>query len=118
MKILSALYSNYWGAGGHKFKIINHYEEYFSKSKSIKGACKLLATHLNWDCEKCCCPVDGFTLNYIILNYIIVDDDRELFTIEFRRKGEEVAIYLVNAAREKVVAFEMSEFIDADERHY
>lgn len=113
MNILSEVYSNYWGAGGHKFKIVNHDEEYFSKSKSIKGACKLLATHLNWDCEKCCCPVDGFTYNYII-----VDDDKEVFTIDFRRKGEALIIYLVNAVGEKVVAFEMSEYIDADERYY
>lgn len=113
MNILKSLYSNYWKAGGHNFKIVNHEEEYFSKTKSIEGTCKILAKHLNWDCENECQPIDDF-----VLNYLIVDDDKEIFTIDFEHKGEEVVIYLENDEGELVVCFDMSEYIEADERYY
>lgn len=113
MNILKSLYSNYWNGGEHMFKLVNHEQEYFSKAKSIRGICSILANHLNWDCEKVADPIDEFALNYLI-----VDDDKDVYTIDFKRKGDDVTIYLENAFGEMIVTFEMSEFIEAYERYY
>ena len=112
MNILALNYAHVWETN-NDFKLVNIADEAFYHVKGVEDMCIMLAVHLNSDCKMTEQPIDEFTLNYLI-----VDDDKEVFTIDFKYKGDDVIIYLENAFGEMIVCFNMSEYIEADERYY
>ena len=111
MNILKLNYAHVWEAN-NKFKLVNINDEAFYHVLGAENMCITLAVHLNTDCKLTVQPIDDF-----ILNYLIVDCDKEVFTVDYRYKGEDVIIYLESRG-ETIVTFNMSEYIEADERYY
>lgn len=111
MNILKFVYANVWETH-RNFKLVNLADESFFHIVGAENTCIMLAVHLNADCKMTGQPIDDFTQNYLI-----VDDDKEVFTVDFKYKGDDVIIYLESRGK-TIVTFNMSEYIYADERHY
>ena len=111
MNILKFVYANVWETH-REFKLVNIADESFMQVVGVEDMCIMLAVHLITDCKLTNSPIDDFTQNYLI-----VDEDKEVFTVDFKYKGDDVIIYLESRG-ETIVTFAMSEFIEADERYY
>lgn len=111
MNILKFVYANAWETN-RDFKLVNINDEAFSHVVGAENMCIMLAVHLNTDCKMTGHPIDDF-----VQNYLIVASDKEVFTVDFNYKGGDVIIYLESRG-ETIVTFNMSEYIDADERYY
>ena len=83
--------------------------------KGVENVCIMLAVHLNCDCKNFRDLIDEFTRNYIV-----VDEDKNILTIEYRyiNNDDDVRIGLVTTTGKVAVTFDMSEYIEADERYY
>lgn len=111
MNILKFVYAKVWET--HRdFKLVNINDEDFTHVVGAENMCIMLAVHLNVDCKMTGQPIDDFAQNYLI-----VDTDKEVFTVDFRYKGDDVIIYLESRG-ETIVTFNMSDYIDVDERYY
>lgn len=111
MNILKKEYGTVWEIN-NKFKFISIDDYDIADIETIESVCIFLAINLNCDCDRTGQPIDDF-----VLDYLIVDCDKEVFNICFRHKGDDVIIYLESRG-ETIVSFNMSEFISDKERHY
>ena len=111
MNILKLNYAHVWEVN-NEFKLVNVNDEAIFHVDGAENMCIMLAVHLNTDCK-----LTGQLIDDFIENYLIVDCNKEVFTVDYRYKGDDVIIYLESRG-ETIVTFNMSEYIEADERYY